>query len=247
MIEGAVGPGDGIVAGLAGRRESGVWNRSRRVVVVVLVATDAGGIGDVVVIIDVTIRALAGWNGVRSGEREAGFRVIKRGRFPGCCVVTSVAGLREALLRVVWIIRVLVIRQMAGHAGRTRQVVVIVDMAIGALPRRDSMSAGKREIHHRVIERCRRPGRCAVALSAIGWEISGRVIGICGPLKILQMAADAGGAGEVVVVVGVAVGALSRWNGVRAGQGKSGGIVIKSGVEPVVGAVAGVAGGRELG
>ena len=89
-----------------------MWFDGRRgVVVVVLVAADAGSISDVVVVIDVAVGAGAGRHGVRAGEREAGFRVVKGRGIPGGRAVADVAGLGEALLRVIRIVRVLVILQ----------------------------------------------------------------------------------------------------------------------------------------
>jgi len=65
MIEGAVGPEHGVMALLAGRRESElhVVYRGSRVVVVRLVATHASRVGDVVVVVHVTHDA--GHYGVR--------------------------------------------------------------------------------------------------------------------------------------------------------------------------------------
>src|ERR1700752_1620776 len=73
------------------------------------------------------------------------------------------------------------------------------------------------------------------------------VIRIGGPLIVFQMASNTSSAGDVVVVVDVAVGALPRRHGVAASQGKSDGGVIKLGVEPVIHSGATLAGGGKPG
>ena len=78
-------------------------------------------------------------------------------------------------------------------------------------------------------------------------ESGGNVIRIGRRLIILQMAIHAGGAGEVVVVVDMAIGALPRRHGMAGGQGKSDGAVIEFGVQPVVGSVTTVAGCGKVG
>lgn len=78
-------------------------------------------------------------------------------------------------------------------------------------------------------------------------ERGGDVVRICGRLIILQMAIHASRADEVVIVVDMAIGALPRRHGVAGGQGKSDGAVIELGVQPVVGSVATIAGGWEVG
>ena len=85
MIELAVGPGDGIVAVCARRGKFGaqVIDRRFRVVVVSLMTGNAIGIGDVVVVVDVAIRALAGRNLVRTSERKSSFCVIETRGLPG--------------------------------------------------------------------------------------------------------------------------------------------------------------------
>jgi hypothetical protein len=47
------------------------------------VARDARGVGDVVVIADMAIRALPGRHSMRPGKRESGLRVVERRRLPG--------------------------------------------------------------------------------------------------------------------------------------------------------------------
>ena len=68
---------------LAGSRElcRDVVHRAERSVVVVLVAADAGGAGDVVVVVDVAVGTQPGRHGVRAGQNESRSRVIE---FPVC-------------------------------------------------------------------------------------------------------------------------------------------------------------------
>ena len=62
---------------LARCRETGMGYRAGRRVVIVLMAANAGGVGDVVVVVDVTIGTRTRRNGVRSGQREAGGVVVE--------------------------------------------------------------------------------------------------------------------------------------------------------------------------
>ena len=85
MIELAIGPGHRIVTTCARRGEvrPQVIDWSFRVVVVRLMARNAIRVRNVVVVVDVAIRALARWNRVRIIQGEAGFRVIETRRLPG--------------------------------------------------------------------------------------------------------------------------------------------------------------------
>ena len=71
VIELAIGPGYSVMTLLAGCGEAGMRYRRSRRVVVGLVATDAGGRGDVVVVVDVTVRALARRHRVCARQRES--------------------------------------------------------------------------------------------------------------------------------------------------------------------------------
>ena len=73
------------------------------------------------------------------------------------------------------------------------------------------------------------------------------MVWIRGRLIVLQVTSDAGGVDEVVVVIDMAVGTLTRRHGVSARQRKSNRRVIEIRIEPVVGSVAVVAGYGELG
>ena len=65
-------------------------------------------------------------------------------------------------------------------------------------------------------------------------------------MKILQVAAYASCGGQVVVVIGVTIGALARWHSMPASQQEPCGRVVKFSVEPVIARMAGVACCREL-
>ena len=80
--------------------------------------------------------------------------MIEGGRLPCRSIVAGTAGLRESTRDVVRVRSVLEILEVAGNARRAGQVVVVPDMAIGALPWRDCVSASQNKIYHRVIERC---------------------------------------------------------------------------------------------
>ena len=80
----------------------------------------------------VAVRALARRHGVQACKREACRRVVKRGICPGACVVALITGLREICRDVVGLSRRLVVLQMAADTSRACQVVVIVDVTVGA-------------------------------------------------------------------------------------------------------------------
>ena len=167
---------------------------------------------------------------MRPGEREACRRVIKGGARPRRCVVALFAGLWEARTYVIRIGSALEIGQVAADARGRRQVVVIVDVALGTLQR--GVCAGQREARVVVVERCLRPRSRVVALLAGLGEARRHVIRIRRALKILQVAVHAVriSTGQGVVVVDVALRALEC--SVRAGEREAGRRVIKSRVRP---------------
>ena len=97
VVKLAIGPLNGVVAGIASRREprSGVRYGCGRIVVIRLVARHASFARQVVIIVDVAIRTYPGRNCVRAGEGEPGAGVVEGRVHPVRRVVTRIAGLRE--------------------------------------------------------------------------------------------------------------------------------------------------------
>src|SRR5215467_5769678 len=69
VVEGTIGPLRGVVAALAGRRQSrgGVIDGRQRVGVIVLMTRVAGRGRQVVVVVAMAVRTLTGWNHMRTG------------------------------------------------------------------------------------------------------------------------------------------------------------------------------------
>jgi len=132
--------------------------------------------------------------------------------------MTLLASLREPRRHVIGVRRPLVILQMAAGAGRGVQCVIVVDVAVAAQARWHRMGSAQRESRARMIEGRIQPRRGVVALLAGLREVRRNVVGIRRPLKIFQMARDAGGVRNVVVVVDVAVRTLPRRHRVHARQ-----------------------------
>ena len=138
MVERGAGPSGCVVAVLArGREELRLCSmaRVRGVVVVSLVAANADGGQGCVIVVDVAIRALPWRDRVRSCEGERRVVVVEGGIRPDQRVMAQLALCREASCRVRRIGRARVIFLVTRVAGGTVQVVVVVYVAIGALPR----------------------------------------------------------------------------------------------------------------
>jgi len=182
-------------------------------------AGDAGGLGEAVIVVDVAVDTRARRHRVRAGERESGLGVIEVRRRPGHRGVARLACLRESLLRVVRIIGVLKILQMAGDAGGLGQGVVIVDVAIGARTWRHSVGAREEESSECVIETCVQPVIGRVARLACSSKFSGNVVGVPGGLKNFLVATQASrGHGSELAERAVLVAIFAGQRRVRAGQ-----------------------------
>ena len=213
---------------LASRREPrGCVGGIGRPVVIVLVARITESAGQVVIVVDVAIGTLPGRYRVGARQRKSSAVVIKGRVQPRSRVVALITALREVRGYVIRIGRSLVVLQVTRHAGRAGQVVVVVHVAVGALPRWRRMHARERKSSAVVVECGIQPRTRVVALTAALREIRAHVIRICRPLVVLQMARDTSRAGQVVVVVHVAIGALPRRHRMHPGQRKIGRIVIE--------------------
>ncbi len=157
VVELAMRPEHRIVAAFARGRETSMGNRSRGASIIFLVAGVTRCAIQRVIVVDVAIRALPRRHSVRSRQRESGAVVVECRIQPGSRVVTRGAGLREIRSCVIRIRRTLVILQVTGDAGRAVQVVVIVHVAIGALPRRHGVHSRQREGGQGMVKRGIRP------------------------------------------------------------------------------------------
>jgi len=222
VVERSIGPQHRVVARLASRREArgDMVHRRSRGVVVVLVARHAGGARQVVVVVNVAIRALTRRHSVRSRQHEAGAVVIEGRIQPGSRVVALVAGLREVRRDVIRIRRALEVLQVASHASSTAQRVVVVDVAVRARAWWNGVHAGQSESRRRVIKFAVGPQHRIVALLTGRRESSvrhrrRRVV------VVVLVARDACRTCDVVVVIDVAVRALARRDHVRSRQRES--------------------------
>ena len=153
------------MAVLASRWEarSNMIYRRFSVVVVGLVAGHACRAGQVVVVVDVALRARRSRVEARQCPPRAG--MVKLAIRPQNGVMAAGASRREAQRNVVdWRLRVVVVRLMARDAGRIRQVVVVVDVALRA--RRGRMEARQRPSCSSVVEFTVRPQHGVVAIRA---------------------------------------------------------------------------------
>ena len=103
----------------------------RRALVVLPVAADAGSIGQVVVAIDMAIAALQFQVPSRQGKAALG--MIECSRLPRGGAVAHGAVRRKTLQCVVRVRCLLVVLHVAAYARSARQVVIAVDVAVGAL------------------------------------------------------------------------------------------------------------------
>ena len=109
---------------------------------------------------------------VHSCELKSSSGVIEHGVGPQHGVVTGFAGRREADRDVIHRRRrIVVVGLVARDARCLRQVVVVIDVAIGALPRRRRVRSGQRESSAAVIKGCIQPRRRVVTLLAALREV----------------------------------------------------------------------------
>jgi len=138
------------------------------------------------------------------------------------------------------------ILQVTRHARGAFQSVVIVDVAIGALPRWHSVQPCQGKAGCGVVELCIGPLHRVVTLLACIGEAAVRHRAH-GAGEILLVTGEASAGGQVVIVIDMAIYAQARRNRVASGQKEAGRAVVKLGVQPVVCGVTALTSGRELG
>ena len=183
---------------------------------VLLMAGVASCARQVVVVVDVAVGARARRDGMGTGQRKAGLRVIELAIGPLNGVMALFAGSREAGVRHRrrgFIEIVLVARNARG----VRDVVVVVDVAIDARPRRDGMGTRQVKAGLRVIELAIAPLNGVMALLA-GRRDSGVRHRRRGFVEFVLVARYASRIGDGVVVVDVAIDTRSWRHRVRSGE-----------------------------
>ena len=150
----------------SGRRVRGIIGGG----VILLVARVALRAIQRVVVADVAIRALAGGHRVRSGQGETRGRVVKLAMVPQHRIVAAFAGGRKSSMGNRSC-RPSIILLVAGVTRGAIQRVVVIDMAIGALPWRCRVRSGQRESGAVVVEGRIQPGSRVVTGGASLREI----------------------------------------------------------------------------
>ena len=217
VVEGRIQPGRRAVAGIAGPREiCRDVIRIRGALEIFQVAGHARRAVQRVVVVRVAVCALPRRHGVQSSQRESRGGVIKLAISPLHRVVTLLAGCGKTSM---WHRRrcAVVGGLMAVDAGCAGDAVVVVDVTVAALARRNRVCSSQSKVHHGMVEGRGRPGGRGMALVTGRWKIRHHVVGIGRLLEIRQMAAYTRRTGQVVVIVGVTVRALTGRHGVRIG------------------------------
>ena len=145
VIERRASPGGRVVASRAGRREE-LWLRGmagiRRVVVIGLMAADAGRGQRSVIAVDVAVSACPGRYGMRPGQWKCRVVVVKGGICPDSGVMAEFAGSRESGRRVCRTGGTGIILLVACVAQRAIESVVVVHMAVAAQAWRHGVRSG---------------------------------------------------------------------------------------------------------
>jgi len=129
VIETSISPAHGAVANLTGLRHPGLHMvRISSALVILQMAGHTGCIGEVVIAVDMALRA--GRSGVRPCKRKPGVGMVETGVGPRVRVVASCTGSRDARRFVVWIGRAVVILHVARGAVCIGQIEVSVNVAL---------------------------------------------------------------------------------------------------------------------
>ena len=182
----------------------------------------------------VKVKPVLAWSNLPFGPKHRVVATLARGREMGRHVIHRRSG------RVV-------VGLVATHAGRRGDVVIAVYVTVEALTRRHRVCSGQGESGAGVVEFAVRPKHGVMAALARRREVRSHVVhrGEC-RVVVSLMAAHAGGRGDVVVVIDVAIRTLPRRHRVRSGQREPGGVVVEGCIQPTGGAVTLLAGLREV-
>ncbi len=178
-------------------------------------AADAGGVADVVVPIDMALRALH--LDVSSSQRKGRLRMVEPSRLPPCRSVAHRALLGNSCREMIGVGRTLIIFQVTRHTDCGGQIEVAIRVALIALQLRVPACEGKTD--GIVIEIRRLPGSGRMAFLASLRKAQCDVIGIARLLKIWQVAANAGCGRALVLPADMACRAVEA--GMHPGKGKS--------------------------
>ena len=148
--------------------------------------------------------------------------------------VADSAGIGEPCRDVIRTVCSLIVRLMAAETISGQSGVVVVDVTFGTVEIHMRPGQGERCVV--VVERRRGPRRSVMADVALLGQVGGNVVRVVCTLKVFEVATDAGGAGQVVIVVGMALTALHI--GMGAGERPSGSRVIEGCGSPIRSAVA---------
>ena len=230
VIERSRNPRRGAVADIALLRNprGSVIGRVRSLVVLE-VARDTSGAGQVVVVVNVAHGAGHGRVGMEAGQRKTCAGVIELRRAPAESAVTNFALLWHASGDVVGVLGSLIIRKMTEDARRAGHVVIVVDVTLVAL--QGGMPAAQGEPERGMIHAGRLPQAGAVTVLARHGETEGNMIRIAGLAVIVHVAAGAGGRCALELSSQMTVIALQA--GMSSGEGESSELqVIKLSSEP---------------
>jgi hypothetical protein len=168
--------------------------------------------------------------GVAVSHREEGVVLRwQRGRYPGGRRMTGITGRRPRGRGVIRVVGAVVIGHVATGTNRWQRRVVIVDVATGAGHR--GVRTSQREGRVVMVEDGVGPNRRVMAQIAGLREACRDVVWIVGSVVVSEVAGTAGRAGQLVVIVDVALTAL-RTGQVEPGQRPAGGGVIELAIRP---------------
>ena len=120
VVERGIRPLDRGVTLFACRREARMWHRRSRAVKILLMAGNAGRDRDLVVVVDMAVRAHSRRIHMRTRQRKVGPGVVEgRGRPTGISGVTRFASLRKTAGHVIWIFGIRKILHVASHTWRS--------------------------------------------------------------------------------------------------------------------------------